>query len=97
MIRTNNVETTVTVRRPARLSCTISKWFYAHFLCTKIRTRSCEITGNLQHHRLVGEEQGPAERHRRRPVQKGIEQTVGGDLRRPSGSVRWRSRRRRQR
>lgn len=70
---------------------------HPHFLCTKIWTRPCKITGNLQHHRLVGKEQGPAERHRRRPVQKGIEQTVGGDLRRPSGSVRWRSRRRRQR
>lgn len=36
--------------------------------------------GIIQHHRLVRKEQGSIERHRSRPIQKGKQQIIGGDL-----------------
>lgn len=57
-------------------------------MCYRAKGRVANIVlGVVQHHRLVGKEQGSVERHCRRPIQEGIQQTVGGDLRRPSGSI----------
>lgn len=39
------------------------------------------LQGTIQHHRLVGKEQGPSERHRCRSLQEGYQQIVGRNLR----------------
>lgn len=39
------------------------------------------ILGIIQHHRMVGKEQGSIERHCCRPIQKGYQQAFGRDLR----------------
>lgn len=45
------------------------------------------LTGILQHQWLVRKEQGPAERHRRRSVQEGYQQTAHRNLRRPPWTI----------